>query len=275
MILFFTFTAACLGESNDHSEIKVTYIANTGFLITSGTQKILIDAIFHNPKITYCDIPSEEILFKMEEAQFPFDDVNLILVTHRHVDHFNTISVSKHLKNNKECKLICPHQAVQKIMDECAYFDSIKHQIIDIAIELHSTLDTTVNDIRLRLLELPHAPFYVKNEETGEEYDRHKDVENLVYLIDIGSRKILHLGDATLFMNEECFKTLDVNIDLAFIGYYDITDKSIQILSTYLKPKHIIYMHLPVDNRQQIIDSIKMKVPDGVIFEKTLEKRIF
>ncbi|UCG92466.1 MAG: MBL fold metallo-hydrolase [candidate division WOR-3 bacterium] len=275
LILFFTFSAACSGESKDQSEMKVTYIANTGFLVTSDTQKILIDALFYNPQINYCDIPSEEILFKMEKTQFPFDNVDLLLVTHRHVDHFNAISVAKHLKTNETCKLVCPHQVVQKIMDEYACLDSINHQIIDIALELYSTVVTTVNGIQLHVLRLPHIPFYIKDETSGEEYGRHKDIENLVYVINVGNRKILHVGDALLCMSEKCFETFHANVDLAFIGHYDITDKSIQILSTFLKPEHIIYMHLPVDDRQQIINSIKMKVPDGVIFEKTLEERTF
>ena len=89
-----------IGFSPINAETKVTYIANEGFMLQSGPAKVLVDALFYDDQITYCDVPSRELLDKIEKGAPPFDDIVLLLVTHWHTDHFSSSSVSRFLMNN-------------------------------------------------------------------------------------------------------------------------------------------------------------------------------
>ena len=76
--------------SKDETQaLKVTYIANEGFLISSKTKKVLIDSIFRKGYGIYLE-PTNDIRKKIETAQPPFDQVNLVMATHSDADHFDS-----------------------------------------------------------------------------------------------------------------------------------------------------------------------------------------
>ena len=58
-----------------------------------------------------------------------------------------------------------------------------------------------------------------------------------------------------------------------------LTDKqakeAIEILSTYLKPSKKVFMHLPIDNRSELIEDISSQFPDDIVFTKSLETKLF
>jgi L-ascorbate metabolism protein UlaG (beta-lactamase superfamily) len=66
---------------------QITYVANEGFLIQAGGKKVLVDALFEGTKDYLA--PSQELLTRMTEGSGPFADVDILLVTHPHDDHFN------------------------------------------------------------------------------------------------------------------------------------------------------------------------------------------
>lgn len=71
------------GEENKKSEIKVTYIANMGVLISSASKSILIDAFSDNSFDSYLTTP-KNIVSKINKLETPFNSIDLILVTHSH-----------------------------------------------------------------------------------------------------------------------------------------------------------------------------------------------
>ena len=84
-ILLSTCLSAC--SSTSPTQTTVTYVGNSGFLVTIGESKILIDGIFTGFAPEY--IQPAEIKELIANAQPPFDNIDLILVTHAHGDHFN------------------------------------------------------------------------------------------------------------------------------------------------------------------------------------------
>ena len=79
----------------DLSGIRVTFVGNSGFLITVGDQEVLIDALF--------------------EGLPPFDDVDLILATHDHPDHFSATLVEQYLQNNPQAIFMSTKQAASQL----------------------------------------------------------------------------------------------------------------------------------------------------------------
>ena len=128
------FAALSFGFAAAGPQANVTYIANEGFLIEVGSQKIMIDAIFDDRSISYAHVPDEETLSLMQASKAPFDDIDLLLVTHSHRDHFSVAPVLEHLKSNPSCVLIGPPQVVKglKIVEPEFEKDDLKVREVDL-----------------------------------------------------------------------------------------------------------------------------------------------
>ena len=73
---------------------EVTYISNEGFLFEIDGKKVLIDALFDEIKGNWCDSPSDSIIDLMKNSKHPFDSIDIVAITHKHIDHFNKSSHS-------------------------------------------------------------------------------------------------------------------------------------------------------------------------------------
>jgi hypothetical protein len=93
--------------------VNVTLTANEGVLLSAGDKKVLIDALFQEYE-GYPVAPA-----RMQQAlargQAPFDGVNLILVTHRHGDHFHPGPVAAHLRANRGATLVTSQQVIDSL----------------------------------------------------------------------------------------------------------------------------------------------------------------
>ena len=125
------------GKSQTHS-LKVTYVANEGFLIESQTKKVLIDVIFNTGFGQYL-VATKDIQKKLHKALPLFNDVDLVLVTHKHADHFEQVSVGRHLINNSNVYLFCPLE-VQKQIEMLENYREIEDQITSVTPEWQSTV---------------------------------------------------------------------------------------------------------------------------------------
>ena len=80
------------------NSLIVTYIANEGVLISAGDKQVLIDGLHREYKPAYL-FPPAELLSALEQARAPYNKINVVLVSHLHLDHFHPESVGLHLKN--------------------------------------------------------------------------------------------------------------------------------------------------------------------------------
>lgn len=269
----------CYADVIDSVKItEVTYIANEGFLIKVQDKKILVDALFEDPKYSLCDAPDKETLNSMTKAEGEFKDIDLITATHRHIDHFHAPIVFEHLKNNKRGKFISCAQSIDKLK-ELENYETIKNQAIEIAPDTLSYIDTTINDIKVRVYRLMHGPYFDTDPKTGEKKNRHQNIQNLGFLFNIDGVKIFHAGDSNPYgiKDYEHFRLDKENIDIAFLsrGFMWKTDfPGIDILRNYIKAKHIILMHIYHNEKEKIArvaKELKNEFPNVKIFENKME----
>ena len=97
ILIFLILTVSLYATPPNRPPLTVTYVANEGFLIACDSHKILIDALFGNFKDDAYYIPSDSTAALMSEAGPPFDNIDLIAVTHAHLDHFTPEIVTAHL----------------------------------------------------------------------------------------------------------------------------------------------------------------------------------
>jgi L-ascorbate metabolism protein UlaG (beta-lactamase superfamily) len=229
--------------------MQVTSIANAGFLINASKKKILIDALFGGFEADWCVVPSSRIVEKMETGAAPFDHIDVILVSHAHMDHFNAEIVIQHLINNETGILICPEQ-VRLELEKDGRYAKLSPRIKEITPAYGTgSQSIEVKGIEIKVWGLKHSAYYIESEETGKKYNKHENVQNLSFTIAIDHQKIFHGGDWGVDgMGAEPNPLNVEKIDLAFLdmgAYLALFGPGANRMDESRKPEHVVLMHIP------------------------------
>ncbi|MGH9601603.1 MAG: MBL fold metallo-hydrolase, partial [Terriglobales bacterium] len=79
--------------------LRITYLANEGFLLTAGDRKVVIDGLFRNAMEPYLN-HAPEVRKRVEQGQGEFAGITVALATHQHADHFDAWAVADFLRDN-------------------------------------------------------------------------------------------------------------------------------------------------------------------------------
>ena len=104
-------------ERTAGDRIEIMYLANEGFLLTSGDHKVLIDGLFREGG-DYATL-SLESRETVETALPPFDTVDVVLATHHHADHFHAVAVCRFLDSNPLAQFVSTQQALDQMRSAC------------------------------------------------------------------------------------------------------------------------------------------------------------
>lgn len=250
--------------SDKPAGLTVKYIGNEGVLISSDDRQILIDGLHREYKPAYA-FPPADLLNSLEQAKAPYDKIDLLLVSHIHLDHFHTESVGRHLQNNPRSRLITSEQAAGEIAASFAGYEKIRERITPVRYVWKKSEEFEQNGIRLKVLNLRHAN------------EQHRSIQNLGHLIGIGGRKLLHIGDADMTAeNFSAFGLQKENIDIAFIPYwYLISESGRTLVREQFAPRQIIAVHIPPAEAASIARQIREFYPDADAFTQILEEKSF
>jgi L-ascorbate metabolism protein UlaG (beta-lactamase superfamily) len=250
-------------QTPNHTQLEITYIANAGFLIEYGSKKVLIDAIHSWPNF---QSTPDEVYNNLRQNKPPFDDIDLILVTHDHADHFYAKMVNYVMSRQKRAVLIAPDNAIEslKISAPEEYKKITDDQIKKVDIHVGEILDLSLDDIDLKIFGLEHD---------GSQ----SNMLNYGYLIKVYDKTLLHEGDS--YISNKYFQSSNFEIDSIDILFendpYRKDQERQKIINDYIKPKHRIAMHIQPMNLERFLKEIKDKYPDEIIFKKPMEKRAF
>jgi len=250
---------------NSESPIEVTYIANEGILITTLEKKVLIDALFDNPNPNYA-APSKDMLEGMQSGRAPFDNVDLVLVTHNHPDHFSPSFAARFMENNPNALLIAAIDATDAMKETTKDWEQVQDRVFSFDLKAGETAEKSVDGISVRIFRTLHS---------GDLESPH----NLMYLIKMDGRIIFHEGDSDGKLST--FKNFDFDkekIDLALIHFwFPLSPEGERIILEVLKPGHVGLIHLPKrleSDAPSKIDMIKSHYEDIFLFLKLGEKKI-
>lgn len=253
--------------------LRVTYLANEGFLLQSGEQKLLIDALFpgirNYPRVT--GSLREDLL----AARPPFSGIKVALASHHHDDHFGPTEALTFLATSLETVLIATPQAI-------ARFDEAKGWTAEIGARVRGIYpaegrSTTVNlpGISIEILNLHHGR------------GRRPWVENLGFLIDVNGFRVLHVGDTEATVED--FRPYDLpsrSIDLAILPGWFLAEPNWVAVSQSLGARNIAAMHLAEEsappswfgsskNLEGRLQLIRTNFPDAWIPRGPLDSRVF
>ncbi|MCH7962944.1 MAG: MBL fold metallo-hydrolase [Bacteroidetes bacterium] len=243
-------------DSQGQEEVTITYLQNDGVLISDGTYKVLIDAIF-NPLSGWINLdPAENS--KLTNAQPPYDDVDLVLITHNHGDHYSISNVNTHMNNNSNGKVIAPPQVMVNFSGP---------QFLNINPAFGESESLIVNGIEVEVLHIRHFDAF------GIDFS---DVENFGYLINIGGFNILHLGDVFMSVeNLQNFGLAEKGIDVVLIPTFHtpahLMNSHRDALISQVQPANIIALHLLSGSIAVITQQVNDLYPGATIFSVPLQ----
>ncbi len=230
------------------TDINLTYIGNAGFLIEYQGKKILVDALFgRGESFTRCMNPADDLLQKMENAQTPFDDVDLVAATHDHRDHFTAACVAQHLLKNPQAQFVSTTDTIDLLKAECSFFNQINDRIHGLKPEKTKSQQRFLNGISIQAFGSTHSPPH--------------DVNNLVIVFDINDCTILHTGDTSAPNRDEYAAMALPEIDLGLIhkGFFLWSGgKGQSIISGIIKPEYIVLQHVYYDE----VETLEKHLPD-------------
>jgi L-ascorbate metabolism protein UlaG (beta-lactamase superfamily) len=239
----------------DPAVLGITYVCNAGYVISKGGKKILVDALYQrNIRLCRSDLPE-----LIENNQPPFDHVDLVLVTHNHPDHFNAQSVGQFLLNNPGAVLVAEKSAADMLLNNTATYGSLKDRIHSIKLDGEESTDLKFDGIDLGIFSAPG------------------DVPNLGFLIKVGGKTLLHLGDNDFTLQTKTvlrsYQLSSKDIDIAFISYLFLIsptyrDDMVEIVGA----KTYFPMHYAEENGfEDVMNSIRIITPGDFLFEQSLQ----
>lgn len=230
--------------------LTISYVANEGLLLQSGADGVLIDVLFRAGIDPYAKV-APEVLEAAETGKAPYD-VTAVLVSHTHADHFDPASVARHLQHNPKARLVSSQQVVDAVL------------AVDAALAGQSRA-VTPEEGRRDTVQVEGAVIDVLRIRHG--HRRNYGLHNLGHVIDLGGRKILHIGDAEVDAAHFAPFTLpEAPIDVALLPFWFLVDDTGRALvDQHIRPKHIIAVHLPHDQYPRWAPEIQAAYPDAQI----------
>lgn len=208
--------------------LEILHVANEGFLLRSGEEAVLVDALFLDGLGAYATPPAP-LRDALVQGTGPFAGVSWVLATHQHSDHFDAGWTASFLRANPATRFVGPPPAAERVLEEDPELRKRVHAILpeEGTREEVSAEVTVVN--------LHHG--------------RQRQVPNLGFVVDIGGWRILHVGDTQATAEE--FAALDLgelDLDLAFLPFWRLGEDATDLL-TAIGAARVVPMHIPVPGR--------------------------
>jgi L-ascorbate metabolism protein UlaG (beta-lactamase superfamily) len=243
-------------QSASSDGVTITYLANEGVMLQSGNKKVLIDGLFLKYKQDFA-VPADSTQAALREARAPFDSIDLVLVTHHHGDHFHPAPIAAHLRANSRAVLLTSRQVIDSLRGRVPSGDPLVRRFV-----ARTTPDGTrrreiVNGIPVEMLGL-----------------RHHDLEHLGYIVEIGGRRVLHVGDTDDAEKSLATFGLDTaRIDVALLPLWMVNSaKRRAAIERLVRPKQVIAFHLGDRDAQRAVSQMRMVWPEAKVFSRSLAR---
>jgi L-ascorbate metabolism protein UlaG (beta-lactamase superfamily) len=262
-ILLAVCAAGCAGSTPvAPTSLRATYLANEGVLLEAGDLRVVIDGLHRHYKDLYATLP-DPAREALESAAPPWDGIDLVLVSHRHRDHFHPEAVARHLRSAPGAHLVAPAQAVDELAADSAADQRIRARIEPWRWRVGRTQTIRVAGIDVTLLGLSHGGV-------------HAAVQNVGYLFTLGGVTVLHVGDAELTADN--FAPFDLparGIDLALLPWWYVADEqSRALVRAHIAPARIVALHIGPGEAAEVVARLRGSAPDVIPFVRMLEDRL-
>jgi L-ascorbate metabolism protein UlaG (beta-lactamase superfamily) len=244
----------------EESALNITYTCNDGFIIAFHGKKILIDALFREPRIP-CFTDPEEVA-AMTCARPPFDGVDLILVSHEHSDHFEPQIVGNCLQNNPQAVLVSKGSVIDGLKKRFSGFDRVQDRVRGVQLAEKESVQMTIHGIDLEIINVP------------------ADVPNLGFLIQTGGLSLFHTGDSGINRQMvdlfQSYHLPDKRIDLAFVPWQYLGDEWYHpLVEKGIQAKNYVPMHFVGEDAARMFKAVPTYYPQAILFRKQMQTWVY
>jgi L-ascorbate metabolism protein UlaG (beta-lactamase superfamily) len=238
----------------DPEVLSITYVCNDGFIITKGGRKILIDALYQE-NIGIC---RSDLAQLAREGLPPFDNADLVLVSHNHSDHFDAQIVGQYLDNTPGAVLVAEKFAMADAMSmSISSFVQAQDRIHSIELGAGQSNSLDIDGIELEI------------------YDAPGDVPNLAFLVRVGGKTLFHTGDVHINTKTTgYFKGYQLStkmIDVAFFPYFYMMESAEPAFLEYIGAGKYIPMHYAAEGGAVTVRMVGLQFPEAILFTVPLQ----
>jgi L-ascorbate metabolism protein UlaG (beta-lactamase superfamily) len=245
-------------DTTQSSAISITFLANEGVMVASRGKKILIDALYRRGEGGGYAVPPDTTQERLEQAKPPFDSVDVVLVTHAHDDHFHPAPVLAHLRANAGSVLLASVPVVDGLRQRIPSGDRIADRLLARRLEAGSHRREIINGVVVEILRTPHG----------------SDADHLAYVLDLGGRRVFHIGDADPTESALARFRLDTaRIDIALIPHWMLLDaRSRRVIDQVIRAKQVVAMPISERDYDRIAQQVADVMPAAITFRRSLDQ---
>lgn len=242
---------------------SISYLGNEGVLIEYNGSKVLIDALFDEYNLKF-DAPSENTMTKIMTQTKPYDGVDMVLVTHAHRDHFNGQIAADYIQANKSTRMIATPQAVDSMKIYLTDFDKVSDRI-------------TSFPWKKGWKTLSHGNITITSAYMLHAGKRNFKIQNQVFIVKIGDKQVIHLGDTQMEHNNFDNMRLEYeDFDAVVVPFWYLTNVyGAELVRKFMHTNKVVGIHFPSDANSQPLEKIKEQFPNAVNFTKVGMKTQF
>jgi len=220
---------------NETHQLQVTLLANAGIMLQFKKVKFLIDGIHQNKNGIFSGL-SEKVFNDLLAAEKPlFKNIDYLLFTHYHPDHFSAHCTEKFLEKNHIKGLFMPDRPTMRFnsLREKASSQAEQTWLLDLPLEQKKEIKLT-EDISLTVFRTLHI---------GK---RFTEVNHFCYLFNFNEKKILIVADSNYDVDYFSRILAGEKIDVFFvIPLYVSKSQGRKVINEAVKPKRLVIYHIP------------------------------
>ena len=228
--------------------VKVTLIANAGVLVEHKGLRYLIDGIHTNDFLEFNGVP-QNVLGEMLCGFGPLADIDYLLFTHEHIDHFMAGLTQTYVQNNRVQGMVVPAEGGGRLAALKEYADFTGVECIAPAIADGESFRTTLGNAQIVVAAMRH---------TGAQF---QDVQSCSFLLDFEGKSLLFTGDSDCV--PAWFETAlaGTHTDVMFVNPLFYLNPNGQEIIRRLAPSTVVVYHLA-------------EVKDGVVspFQRAVQR---
>jgi L-ascorbate metabolism protein UlaG (beta-lactamase superfamily) len=247
------FTSSLRGSQAPRLEL--TYLANMGVLLERDGKRIVIDGFHHGALEEYASVPPS-LLGPLEQSRAPFRALDLLLTTHRHLDHFDASSVAARLASDSTAVYVAATETVDSLFARTtlrASHPGVVTRIRAISPPGHAEVRVPLAGIDLTVLDLAHNPTPSKR------------VANVAFLLNLGGVRVLHVGDADpTAANFDPHRLAQRSIDVAIVPFWYLTNPSSSAVRS-IGAKTWIATHVPPSDSASVRRKVVDAMPGAIV----------
>jgi len=237
------------------SRLEITYLANMGVLLESGGKRVVIDGLHRGELEGYAAVPPS-MLGPLEQARAPYGTLDLVLTTHRHLDHFNASSVAARLASDSSTTFVAARETVDSLLARTSIrvtLPNVGPRVVGIVPPKKGEVRVPVPGIDLTVLDLPHNP------------TRSKRVANVGFLLDFDGLRVLHVGDADpTAANFDPHRLPRRAVDVAIVPFWYLSDERGAMVRA-IGARTWIATHVPPSDTASVRRDVEKAVPGAIV----------